>query len=117
MNALLWGVQAFLALHTAIGAVWKLSNPAVPSLAAIPQGVWLGLSGAELLCSLGLMLPALYSPAARLVPLAAGFIAAEMLVFCGLHIASGDGGFGPVIYWLVVAAVCMFVVQGRRRGA
>ena len=38
MNILLWILQILLALHTAVGAIWKFSNPAqnLPSLSAIP---------------------------------------------------------------------------------
>ncbi|PYE87343.1 DoxX family protein [Phyllobacterium leguminum] len=115
MNILLWVLQVLLALHTATGAVWKFSNPAqtMPSLSAIPPSVWLGMSIIELFCALGLVLPIFYKPLAFLVPLAAIVIAAEMLAFCGLHIASGDKSYGPMIYWLVVAAVCAFIAYGR----
>jgi DoxX-like family len=115
MNILLWILQILLALHTAVGAVWKFSNSeqTVPSLKAIPHGVWLAISVLELLCSLGLILPALSTPLAILAPVAAASIAAEMLLFCGLHIYSGDKNYGPMIYWLVAAAVCLFIAYGR----
>jgi len=115
MNILLWVLQILLALHTVIGAVWKFSNSeqAVPSLKAIPHGVWLAMSVLELLCSLGLILPALNKPLAVLAPLAAVCIAAEMLLFSGLHLYSGDADYGPMIYWLVVAALCAFIAYGR----
>ncbi len=29
-----------------------------------------------------------------------------MLFFCGLHLNSGDPNYGPLTYWLVVAALC-----------
>lgn len=115
MNILLWVLQILLALHTVTGAVWKFSNSeqAVPSLSAIPHGVWLGMIAFELLCALGLVLPALFRPLAVLTPIAALAIAAEMLVFCVLHIQSGDANHGQMIYWLVVAAVCAFIAYGR----
>ncbi len=115
MNILLWVLQVLLALHTAVGAVWKFSNPeqTVPSLKAIPHTVWLAMSVFELLCSLALILPALNKPLAILAPIAAGCIAAEMLIFCGLHLRSGDASYGPMIYWLVVAAICVFIAYGR----
>ncbi len=117
MNILLWVLQILLALHTAVGAVWKFSNSeqTVPSLKAIPHGVWLAMSGFELLCSLGLGLglPAFNEPLAILAPIAAACIAAEMLLFSGLHIHSGDANYGPMIYWLVVAAMCAFLAYGR----
>jgi DoxX-like protein len=115
MNILLWILQVVLALHTAVGAVWKFSNSeqAVASLKAIPHGVWLGLSVVELLCSLCLLLPAISKPLGVLAPIAAACIAAEMLLFCALHLASGEADNGPMIYWLVVAAISSFVAYGR----
>jgi len=116
MNILLWVFQILLALHTVIGAVWKFSNSSeqtMPSLGAIPHGIWLGMSVVELFCSLGLIVPAFYKPLAHLAPIAAICIAAEMLLFCGVHIASGDKSYGPMIYWLVVAAICAFIAYGR----
>lgn len=115
MNITLWIFQVLLALHTAIGAVWKLSNSeqTVPSLQAIPHGVWIGASAVEFLCSVGLVLPFFYKPLAFLIPSAAIVIAAEMLIFCGLHLTSGDKGVGPLAYWLGVMAVCVFIAYGR----
>ena len=115
MNILFWVLQILLALHTVVGAVWKFSNSeqTVPSLKAIPHGVWLGMSVFELLCSLCLILPAFYKPLAILAPVAAACIAAEMLLFSGLHVHSGDTNYGPIFYWLVVAAICAFIAYGR----
>ncbi|MEO5969725.1 MAG: DoxX family protein [Bdellovibrionia bacterium] len=115
MNILLWVLQIFLALHTAMGAVWKFSNSEqiIPSLKAIPHGVWLAMSVVELLCTLSLILPAINKPLAILAPIAAACIAAEMLLFCGLHIYSGSSEYGSLIYWLVVAAICAFIAYGR----
>jgi len=116
MNISLWVLQVLLALHTIMGAVWKFKNTAeqtMPSLKAIPPGAWTALSFAEILCSVALVLPALYKPLGILAPIAALGIAAEMLLFTGLHFASGNKEFGPVIYWLVVAGVCGFIAYGR----
>lgn len=115
MNILLWALQILLALHTAVGAVWKFSHSeqTVPPLKAIPHELWLVMAVIELLCSLGLVLPALAGPAAVLVPIAAACIAAEMLLFCALQIRSGDADYGHMAYWLVVAGVCGFIAYGR----
>ncbi|WP_036043964.1 DoxX family protein [Leptospira alstonii] len=115
MNILLWVLQILLALHTVVGAVWKFSNSeqTVPSLKAIPHGVWLTMSIVEILCSLCLILPAFKKSPTILAPIAAAFVAAEMLLFSGLHIYSGDANYGPMIYWLVVAAICAFIAYGR----
>ncbi|HMA92629.1 MAG TPA: DoxX family protein [Polyangiaceae bacterium] len=115
MNIILWISQILLSLHTLTGAVWKYSNSeqSVPSLKAIPHGVWLGLGVVEILCALALVVPILSKSLGVLTPLAAGCIVAEMLIFCGLHIYSGDKNYGPVAYWLVVAAIGAFIVYGR----
>jgi|SRR5579872_407414 len=115
MNILLWTLQILLALHTAIGAVWKFSNSAqsIPSLKALPHGPWLALSVIELLCSVGLVLPAFYKAAGILAPVAAVCIAAEMLLFCGLHLNSGETNNSPLIYWLIVAVISAFTAYGR----
>ena len=115
MNILLWVLQILLALHTAMGAVWKFSNSerAVPSLKAIPHGVWLAMSVVELLCALALVVPAIDGSLAILAPIAAICIAVEMLLFSALHLSSGDRTRGPLIYWLVVAAICAFIAYGR----
>ena len=116
MNILLWILQILLALHTAVGAVWKFSHSAeqtMPSLKAIPPSVWMGMSGLEILCVMGLILPALNKSWGVLAPIAAVCIAAEMLVFCGLHLAAGDPNRGPMFYWLVVAAFCALIAYGR----
>ncbi len=115
MNVLFWVLQILLALHTLMGAVWKFSNSAqvVPSLSAIPHGVWLTMSVLEILCSLGLVVPVFSRGLGILAPIAAVFIAAEMLVFSGLLVLSHEASYAPMIYWLVVAAVCAFVAYGR----
>jgi hypothetical protein len=117
MNMLLWVLQILLALHTLMGALWKLtsSEQTVSSLKAIPHEVWLALMAFELLCALGLLLPAYSKRLSKLVPVAAAGIAIEMLAFCGVHLFSGDSNYGPMIYWLVVAALCMFIAYGRSK--
>lgn len=115
MNLLLWILQILLALHTFMGAIWKFANSeqTVPSLNAIPHGIWLAMTVFELLCSVALILPAFKKRLAILAPLAASCIAAEMLLFSGLHLYSGSAGYGPVIYWLIVAAISAFIACGR----
>lgn len=115
MNIALWVVQILLALHTVMGAIWKFSNSeqAVPTLTKIPHAAWLGLSVLEILCALALVIPWFMPPTALLIPTAAIIIAAEMLLFCAVHLMSGNPFNGQPIYWLVVTAVCAFVAYGR----
>lgn len=117
MNILLWILQIALALHTLMGAAWKFSNSeqAVPSLEAIPHGLWLSLAVIEILCSVCLVLPAFKKRFGNLVPLAAAFIVVEMLLFCVVHSLSGKGNISQVIYWLVVAVLSTFIAYGRFR--
>jgi uncharacterized membrane protein YphA (DoxX/SURF4 family) len=114
MNIILWILQVVLALHTGIGAVWKFSNSeqTVPSLEVIPHRMWMAMSVVEVLCGVGLILPFI-EPLAILAPIAAACIAAEMLLLCGLHLVSSEQENGPMIYWLVVAAISAFIVYGR----
>ncbi|MDB4983775.1 MAG: hypothetical protein JWM82_4527 [Myxococcales bacterium] len=116
MNVLLWVLQVVLALHTAVGAAFKLSHSpeqTMPALKAIPHGAWMAMSGLELVCALILIAPILSRRVGALVPVAAGYIIAEMLLFTALQVSSGAASYGPVAYWLVVAAVSAFVAYGR----
>ena len=115
MNLFVWVLQILLALHTVMGAVWKFSNSEqmVPSLKAIPHEAWLAMSVVEVVCALCLILPALRKRMAKLAPLGAAGIAAEMLLFTALTIFSAEPDYGHVTYWLAVVAVCAFVAYGR----
>ena len=115
MNILLWILQILLALHTVMGAIWKFSNPeqTVPSLQTIPHGAWLALSLVEFLCALGLILPVFVKRLAILTPIAALAIVAEMLLYIGLNLFSGNTVYSEIVYWLVVAAISAFIAYGR----
>lgn len=115
MNIFIWVLQVLLALHTVMGAVWKVSNSeqTFSSVSSIPHSVWLAMSVFELICSVGLLLPALQKRWGILTPIAAGGIAAEMIFFCGVHLASGSHEMGQPIYWLVVVGFCAFIAYGR----
>jgi DNA-binding transcriptional ArsR family regulator len=115
MNVSLWIMQGLLALHTAVGAAWKLSNSEqrVESLQALPHAVWLGLCVVELACAVGLLMPAVRKSLGLLVPLAAGAIAAEMVLFSSVHLASGVTEHGELVYWGVVAGLCALLAYGR----
>jgi hypothetical protein len=108
-------LQILLALHTVVGALWKLSNSeqSVPSLSAIPSGIWRGLSAVEVLLGLGLVLPAVAASLAVLAPLAALGVVAEMLFFGIVHVRSGTSNHGQLAYWLVVAVISAFIAYAR----
>lgn len=117
MNILLWTLQILLAFHTAIGAAWKFSNTVqttAPSLATmITPEIWAGLSVFEIICALCLVIPLFKKSLSFLIPLAAIGLALEMFAFSGLHLSSGDENMAPMMYWLVVAFISMFIAYGR----
>lgn len=116
MNIFLWILQGLIALHTGMGAIWKLSKTpeqTMPSLKAIPNSVWMGMSVLEILIALALILPILNNSFGKLAPIAALLIVIEMLVFSGLHFSAGNTDNGPIFYWLIVAGICGFIVYGR----
>lgn len=115
MNVSLWILQVLLALHTAMGALWKwsASEQAVPSLRALPHALWLGLSGVEVLCAVGFLAPLVSRRLGRFAAYAALGVAAEMALFSAVHLASGQDKHGELAYWGVVALLCGFVAVGR----
>lgn len=117
MNILLWILQGLLAAHTAMGGFWKFSNSSrdMPSLAAIPGGLWVAMGVIELLIAVALVVPSFARNLAFLAPIAASLVALEMLAFCLLHLLSGDKQHGHLVYWLVVAVWSGLVAWGRFR--
>jgi hypothetical protein len=115
MNVALWIGQVLLAMHTAMGAIWKFTTPEtrVDSLSALPHSVWLGMSVVELVLSVMLLLPAVNKSLGSLAPIAAAAIAVEMLGMGAVNLASAAPNYGQLIYWLVVAAFCAFIAYGR----
>ncbi len=67
----------------------------------------------DFVCAVALVVPLFEKRAAIVAPIVAAIVALEMVYFSGVHLASGSTSIGPVIYWLVVAAVAAFVVYGR----
>jgi peptidoglycan/LPS O-acetylase OafA/YrhL len=115
LNTSLWVLQVLLALHTFIGAMWKWSHSemSVPSLGSIPHAGWLALIAFELVCAVGLLLPAIRRSTAWAAPAAAIGIALEMLLFALIHQHSGEGSRSQLLYWVIVAAICALIAWGR----
>lgn len=116
MKFILWILQVLLALHTAMGAFWKFTVSAeqtMPSLGSIPDPAWIVLGIAELICVLGLLAPVVKKSLGKWVAPSAGFIAAEMILFCIIHLSSGANDNSSLIYWLTVAALSAFLGIAR----
>jgi hypothetical protein len=116
MNVLLWILQVVVALHTGAGAAFKYSHSPEQTMAsfkAIPPGVWTAMGITELVCAVALIVPVFSKKLGFLIPLAASYVIAEMLLFSALQVHGGDGKYGSIGYWLVVAGVCAFIAYGR----
>ena len=115
MNIVLWILQFLLAAHTLIGGIWKFSHPVaeLPSLAALPQWLWLTLGVLEMFMALGLILPLFKKSLGKSIPVAALAIVAEMFLFTGFQLASGSTDHTQIGYWMVVAVICGFVAFAR----
>jgi len=119
MNILLWTLQIILAaLSLAGGAVNVLfydriaGPPHLDSGAALPHAAWVAIGTFEILCALGLLLPAVtrrWRPAA---PIAATCLAVEALLLAGLHALYAEMGSAAVS--VILAALAAFVAYGRR---
>jgi hypothetical protein len=107
MDTLLLVLQILLALHTLMGAVWKFTNTveAVPTLRAMGNAVWRGLGVLELALVALLIVPLFVEGLGVFVAVGAFGVVLEMVFFSALHLRSGAKDHGPMIYWLVVAAL------------
>jgi len=117
MNISLWIIQILFALHTGIGAFWKLGNAEsmAPMFPMIPLQAWLVVSVIEFAAAIYLLAPLFKRSLGKYTPIAAGVIGAEMLIFCGAYFLSGATDYTPTYYWFVVTIVSAVIVYGRVR--
>ena len=97
MNILLWVLQALAALLYGASGVMKVFmfdriSVGVPSFAALPRGVWTALGILELVCTVGLVVPAACHWHPALTVVAAAVLAIESLVFVGVHVKYREKG-------------------------
>jgi uncharacterized membrane protein YphA (DoxX/SURF4 family) len=91
MNMLLWVLQVLAALLFGSSGVMKVFmfdkiSQDVRSFGALPRQAWIALGILELVCTLGLIVPAALHWQPRLTILAAAVLAAESLVFIWVHV-------------------------------
>lgn len=114
MNITLWVSQAFLAFFCLSGGYWKLSNSnKLPNF--LPGGVWVALGVLEIVCALGLIIPA----ATKIVPVATP-VAALILVLEGFFLTLLFGSknikfsmANPMIYALLELVMAVLIAYGR----
>jgi uncharacterized membrane protein YphA (DoxX/SURF4 family) len=116
MNVLLWILQVLAALLYTASGVMKVFmfdeiSKDVRSFDALPRSVWTALGILELVCALGLILPAAFHWQPRLTVAAAMVLAIESLVFIGVHVKSGE--IAPIIMSGALGLLMAFIAYGR----
>jgi hypothetical protein len=116
MNILLWVLQGLAALVYGASGVMKVFmfdkiTEGVPSFGALPREVWMALGILELVCVVGLIVPAAFHWRPALTVLAAAALAIESLVFIGVHVKYGE--VPSIVMSGVLGLLMAFVAYGR----
>src|SRR5213075_2368951 len=116
MNILLWVLQSLAALLYGASGVMKVCmfdkvSADVPSFGALPRKGWTALGILELVCTVGLIVPAALHWHPRLTILAATVLAIESLVFVWVHVNYRE--ITPIIFSAVLGLLMAFVAYGR----
>lgn len=116
MNTLLWVLQGLAALLYGASGVMKVFmfdnvSADVRSFDALPREAWMALGILELVCTVGLIVPAAFRWQPALTVVAATVLALESLVFIGVH--SKYGEITPMILSGVLGLVMAFIAYGR----
>jgi uncharacterized membrane protein YphA (DoxX/SURF4 family) len=116
LDILLWVLQVLAALLYGSSGVMKVFmfdkvSTDVPSFGALPRQAWMALGILELLCTIGLIVPAALHWQPRLTVLAAALLAVESLVFIGVHARYRE--ITPIIMSGVLGLLMAFIVYGR----
>ena len=116
MNILLWVLQVLAALLYGSSGVMKVFmfdkiSQDVPSFGALPREAWMTLGILELVCTVGLIVPAAFHWQPLLTILAAAVLAVESLVFVGVHVKYHE--VTPMILSGVLGLLMAFIAYGR----
>ncbi|MGB6307874.1 MAG: DoxX family protein [Steroidobacteraceae bacterium] len=116
MNILLWVLQILAALLYGSSGVMKVFmfdkiSQDVRSFGALPREAWMILGIVELVCTVGLIVPAAFHWQPRLTVLAAAALALESLVFIGVHVKYRE--VTPMILSGVLGLLMVFLAYGR----
>lgn len=116
MNVALWILQAVAALLYGASGVMKVFlfdkvSGDVPSFGALPKRAWKALGVLELVCVIGLIVPAALRWHPTLTPLAAAVLALESLVFIRVHVKYREKG--SIVMCFVLGLLMAFIAYGR----
>src|SRR5882757_6735800 len=116
MNILLWVLQILAALLYGASGVMKVFlfdkvSEGVPSFGALPRKAWMALGILELVCMVGLIVPAAFHWHPGLMVVAATVLAIESLVFVGVHAKYRE--IAPIIMSIGLGLLLAFIAYGR----
>jgi hypothetical protein len=116
MNILLWVLQALATLLYGASGTMKVFmfdkiSADVPSFGALPRKVWMVLGILELICTVGLIVPAAFQWQPALTVIAATVLAIESLVFVWVHAKYGE--ITSIIVSGALGLLMAFIAYGR----
>lgn len=123
MNVLLWVLQVFTALVYGASGIMKVFmfdkvSQDVPSFGALPRRAWLVMGVLELVCTIGLVVPAALHWRPRLTVLAATLLAIESLLFVWVHVKYREipaivlsAGLGLVMAFIAYARLVLYPIR------
>ena len=116
MNILLWVLQVLAALVYGASGVMKVFmfdkiSADVRSFGALPRKAWMALGILELVCMVGLIVPAAFHWQPVLTVVAATVLAIESLVFIGVHAKYRE--IPSIIMCVVLGLLMAFIAYGR----
>ena len=116
MNILLWVLQVLAALLYGASGVMKVFmfdkvSADVRSFGALPREAWMALGIFELVCTVGLIVPAAFHWQPALTVVAATALAIESLVFIGVHVKYRE--VTPIVMSGVLGLLMAFIAYGR----
>ena len=116
MNILLWVVQILAVLLYGASGIMKVFmfdkvSEDVPSFGALPRDAWMGLGILELVCAVGLIVPAALHWYPALTVVAAAVLTIESLVFVWVHAKYGE--VTTLILSGVLGLLMAFIAYGR----
>ncbi len=116
MNILLWVLQVLASLMYLASGVMKVFmfdkiSEDVRSFGALPREVWMAFGILELICVVGLIVPAALHWQPKLTGIAAAVLAIESLVFIGVHVKYRETA--PIVMCIVLGFLMAFIAYGR----
>jgi hypothetical protein len=116
MNMLLWVLQVLATLLYGASGVMKVFmfdkvSEGVPSFGALPREAWKVLGILELVCTVGLIVPAAFHWHPELTVVAATVLAIESFVFVGVHAKYRE--ITPIIMSVALGLLMAFIAYGR----